>query len=320
MARRLAWQLGQKERHLHETASRYSCVQASHRMRAKPWSRTPQARNLSATCFHLPVDASDTGRFVEERAVRIVEAVRRVTRISLAVKVGPYFSAVGEMAARFASAGADGLVLFNRFYQPDFDLEKLEVEPSLALSSSAAIRLPLFWIAALRGRVGLSLGARTGVATFSEVVKYVLAGADVVMTTAALLRHGPGHLAVRRDGLVGWMQERKYASVSELRGAMSRTTAYAIGLWMVITLYWQVALATWCIFAAFGGAVAFLNAPRARYGYRGTGRKDRPLVLLRGFVLWPTMVPEAFEGVLIDAGVLEPSYASGDGPGSPKRG
>jgi dihydroorotate dehydrogenase (fumarate) len=181
------------------------------------------ASALELNIFHLPVDATETGRSVEERAVGIVEAIRRATRIPLAVKVGPYFSAVGEMAVRFAAAGADGLVLFNRFYQPDFDLEKLEVEPSLALSSPTEIRLPLFWIAALRGRVSLSLGATTGVATFSEVVKYILAGADVVMTTAALLRHGPGHLAVLRAGLGRWMEERKYASVAELRGAMSRT-------------------------------------------------------------------------------------------------
>lgn len=180
------------------------------------------ASALELNIFHLPVDAGETGRSVEERAVRTVEAIRRAIRIPLAVKVGPYFSAVGEMATRFAAAGADGLVLFNRFYHPDFDLDKLEVEPSLALSSPAEIRLPLFWIAALRGRVGLSLGATTGVDTFKEVVKYLLAGADVVMTTAALLRHGPGHLAVLRDGLRTWMEEREYASVAELRGAMSR--------------------------------------------------------------------------------------------------
>lgn len=180
------------------------------------------ASALELNIFHLPVDPTETGRSVEERAVRTVEAIRRTIRIPLAVKVGPYFSAMGEMAARFAAAGADGLVLFNRFYQPDFDLDTLEVEPSLALSSPTEIRLPLFWIAALRGRVGLSLGATTGVATFREVVKYLLAGADVVMTTAALLRHGPGHLAVLRDGLRTWMEERAYASVAELRGAMSR--------------------------------------------------------------------------------------------------
>lgn len=93
---------------------------------------------------------------------------------------------------------------------------------------------------------------------------------------------------------------------------MGIATAYAIGLWMLITLEWRVALVTWCIFAAFGGAVAFGYELWARYRYRGTGRKDRPLVLLRGFVLWPTMVPEAVEGVMIDAGVLEPSYASAE--------
>lgn len=180
------------------------------------------ASALELNIFHLPVDATETGRSVEDRAVRVVEAIRGVISIPLAVKIGPYFSAVGEMAARFATAGADGLVLFNRFYQPDFDLEKLEVEPSLALSVPTEIRLPLFWIAALRGRVGLSLGATTGVATSTEVVKYLLAGADVVMTTAALLRYGPAHLGILRAGLVAWMEERKYVSVAELRGAMSR--------------------------------------------------------------------------------------------------
>lgn len=180
------------------------------------------ASALELNIFHLPVDATETGRSVEERAVRIVEAVRRATQLPLAVKIGPYFSAVGEMAARFAAAGADGLVLFNRFYQTDFDLDKLEVEPSLALSAPTEIRLPLFWIAALRGRVRLSLGATTGVATSTEVVKYLLAGADVVMTTSALLRHGPGHLAALRDGSAAWLDEHEYASVAELRGAMSR--------------------------------------------------------------------------------------------------
>jgi len=180
------------------------------------------AQALELNIFHLPVDSAETGRSVEDRAVRVVESVRRAIRIPLAVKVGPYFSAVGEMAARFATAGADGLVLFNRFYQPDFDLDTLEVEPSLALSSAAEIRLPLFWIAALRGRVKLSLGATTGVETWKEVVKYLLAGADVVGTTSALLRHGPTHLTALRDGLKAWMEERKYASVAELRGAMSR--------------------------------------------------------------------------------------------------
>lgn len=180
------------------------------------------AHALELNIFHLPVNEAETGRSVDARAVRIVEAVRRAIRIPLAVKIGPYFSAVGEMATRFAAAGADGLVLFNRFYQPDFDLERLEVEPSLALSSPTEIRLPLFWIAALRGRVSLSLGATTGVETPTEVVKYLLAGADVVMTTAALLRHGPAHLSVLRDGLQAWMSERRYASVTEMRGAMSR--------------------------------------------------------------------------------------------------
>jgi dihydroorotate dehydrogenase (fumarate) len=180
------------------------------------------AHALELNIFHLPVDAAESGRTVENRAVHIVESVRRAVQIPLAVKIGPYYSAVGEMAARFAAAGADGLVLFNRFYQPDIDLHALEVEPSLELSAPTEIRLPLFWIAALRGRLQLSLAATTGVATWREAAKYLLTGADVVMTTSALLRHGPAHLSTIRDGLGAWMMEREYASVAEMRGAMSR--------------------------------------------------------------------------------------------------
>jgi dihydroorotate dehydrogenase (fumarate) len=138
------------------------------------------------------------------------------------VKLSPYFSALGEMATRLTAAGADGLVLFNRFYQPDFDLDKLEVVPNLELSTPFEIRLPLLWIAVLRGRLAASLAATSGVHTAAEVVKYVLAGADAVMTTSALLKQGVSHLRTLVDGLAGWMEDQGYESVAQMRGAMSQ--------------------------------------------------------------------------------------------------
>ena len=128
-------------------------------------------------------------------------AVKAAVRIPVAMKLNPFFSALGEMARQLVSSGADGLVLFNRFYQPDFDLEKLEVAPTLQLSRPDEIRLPLLWIAILHGRLEVSLAASTGVHSQDEVVKYLLAGADAVMTTSALLEHGPRHLDTLVSGL-----------------------------------------------------------------------------------------------------------------------
>jgi dihydroorotate dehydrogenase (fumarate) len=180
------------------------------------------AHAIELNIFYLPVSAEATGRSVEDRCVSVVRAVRAAIRIPLAVKVGPYFSAFGEMAKRLVDAGANGLVLFNRFYQPDFDLEKLDVVPNLELSTPLEIRLPLLWIAVLHGRLRTSLAATSGVHAPAEVVKYLLAGADAVMTTSALLRHGPTHLRTLVDGLAGWMERHRYESVTQMRGAMSQ--------------------------------------------------------------------------------------------------
>ncbi|HEY7686270.1 MAG TPA: dihydroorotate dehydrogenase-like protein [Gemmatimonadales bacterium] len=180
------------------------------------------AHAIELNIFYLPVSAEATGRSVEDRYVSVVRAVRAAIRIPLAVKVGPYFSAFGEMAKRLVDAGANGLVLFNRFYQPDFDLEKLDVVPNLELSTPLEIRLPLLWIAVLHGRLRTSLAATSGVHAPAEVVKYLLAGADAVMTTSALLRHGPTHLRTLVDGLAGWMERHRYESVTQMRGAMSQ--------------------------------------------------------------------------------------------------
>jgi dihydroorotate dehydrogenase (fumarate) len=177
---------------------------------------------IELNIFYLPVGAEATGRVVEDRYVHVVQAVRAAISIPLAVKLGPYFSAFGEMAKRLVDAGANGLVLFNRFYQPDFDLEQLEVKPNLELSTPNEIRLPLLWIAVLSGRLRASLAATTGVQGPEEVVKYLLAGADAVMTTSALLRHGPARLRTLVDGLARWMEGHRYDSVAQMRGAMSQ--------------------------------------------------------------------------------------------------
>ena len=176
---------------------------------------------IELNVYYIPANLAESGRDVEERYLEVVRAVKAAVSIPIAVKVGPFFSAFGQMAREIAGAGADGIVLFNRFYQPDFDIEKLEVARTLDLSTAAEIRAGLLWLALLYGRIGASLAASTGVETFREVVKYLMAGADVVMTTSSLLRHGPDHLARLREGLSEWLLERDYSSVEDIRGCMS---------------------------------------------------------------------------------------------------
>lgn len=180
------------------------------------------ASAIELNIFYIPADPGATARGVEDRYVDIVSSVCRAVPIPVAVKVGPFFSAMGEMARRLVEAGASGLVLFNRFYQPDFDLDTLEVAPTLELSSPGEIRLPLLWLSILHGRVGASLAATTGVHTHAEVAKYLLAGADAVMTTSALLKHGPGHVGALVHGLNAWMDRKGFESVAQIRGAMSQ--------------------------------------------------------------------------------------------------
>ncbi len=180
------------------------------------------ASALELNVYYIPADLGTTGREVEELYPHVLREVRAAVRIPIAMKLSPFFSAPGEIARRLASSGADGLVLFNRFYQPDFDLETLEVAPTLQLSRPDEIRLPLLWIAILHGRLEASLAASTGVHSADEVVKYLLAGADVAMTTSALLKHGVRHLETLVSGLRQWMERRGYASVEQMKGAMSQ--------------------------------------------------------------------------------------------------
>ena len=179
------------------------------------------ASAIELNLFALPVDLEVDGRTVEDRYVHIVESVRHSVRVPVAVKLSPYFSATGSFCARLVRAGADGLVLFNRFYQPDFDLATLDVVSSLRLSDSDEVRLPLLWIAVLAGRVRASLAATSGVHRSEDAVKYLLAGADAVMTTSALLKHGPEHLRTLVDGIREWGDRRGYDSLAQLKGSMS---------------------------------------------------------------------------------------------------
>lgn len=177
---------------------------------------------IELNLYDVVTDAEHDAASVERRYVELVEEVRAEIDVPLALKLGPWFTALGHTAVALQTAGADGLVLFNRFYQPDIDLDTLEVRPRLQLSTSAELRLPLHWVGVLRGAVSCSLAASTGVHTGTDALKLLLAGADVVMTTSALLHHGPEHLLEMRRELVSWMEERDYDSVRQLTGSVSR--------------------------------------------------------------------------------------------------
>jgi dihydroorotate dehydrogenase (fumarate) len=179
------------------------------------------AAALELNMYFIPADPAMSGEDVEARYVEAVHAVKRATKIPVAVKLSPYFSSTGHMARRLVDAGADGLVLFNRFYQPDFDLATLDVKSELTLSSSNEAGPALLWIGMLAGRVRASLAATTGVESVEQVVKYLLVGADVVMTTSALLRHGPSYMRTLVAGLAAWLDENGHLAVSAIRGRNS---------------------------------------------------------------------------------------------------
>lgn len=177
---------------------------------------------LELNIYLIPTDPETTGAQVESRYIELVQAVRQSVSIPLAVKLGPFFSALPHMARRLTEAGADGLVLFNRFLQPDIDLESLAVTPDMELSTSQELRLPLRWTAILHGRVQCSLAVTSGVHTSADVLKCLLAGADVTMTASALLRHGPDHLRTLLSEISEWMEENEYASLEQMKGSMSQ--------------------------------------------------------------------------------------------------
>jgi dihydroorotate dehydrogenase (fumarate) len=180
---------------------------------------------IELNVYDVITDPRVTALDVEDRVVDLVSAVRAEVAVPVAVKIGPWFSALANMAAKLAAAGADGLVLFNRLYQPDIDLEGPSVRPKLTLSMPGNVRQSVAWIGILSGQVPLSLAASGGVDGAEDVVRLVLAGADATMTTAALLRHGPGHVAHLVEGLAGWLADRGYDSVEQAKGSVSLSKA-----------------------------------------------------------------------------------------------
>jgi len=177
---------------------------------------------IELNIYFLATDPADSSAAVEKRYVDLVAAVSSMVSIPVAVKVSPYFSAMANMAARLADAGAAGLVLFNRFVQPDILIDELEVAPRLVLSTSDELRLALRWIAILRGRVRASLAATGGAHTPDDVLKLLLAGADCVMVASSLLRQGPAHVSTLVSNVEKWMTEREYTSVEQMKGSLSQ--------------------------------------------------------------------------------------------------
>lgn len=176
---------------------------------------------LELNVYLISTDPYSTGEDVEERYLDLVEAVRKEVSIPLAVKVGPYFSSLPNMARRLHDAGADALVLFNRFYQPDIDLESLEVVPKVHLSPPTALLLPLRWIGILKGSVPIDLAITSGVHDASDALKSLLVGADAVMMASALLRNGPGLVSAMLLEMREWLDEHDYESVEQMKGSMS---------------------------------------------------------------------------------------------------
>jgi len=177
---------------------------------------------LELNIYYIPTDIDLSGADVEQTYLDILKAVKSVVTIPVAVKMSPFFSNFANMAKRLDDAGANGLVLFNRFYQPDIDLETLEVRPNILLSTPMAMRVPLRWIALLYDRVHASLAATSGIHRATDVIKMLMAGADVTMLCSVLIRHGVPHIAVIEREVNAWLEEHEYASLQQLRGSLSQ--------------------------------------------------------------------------------------------------
>jgi len=183
------------------------------------------ADGLELNVFSIPTDPRLASTAVEEQIVDLVKNVKQSVRIPVAVKIGPFFSSIPNMAKRLEEAGADGLVLFNRFYQPDIDLNKMEVVPNLILSTSEELRLRLRWVAILFKQMHSDLAITGGVQTAEDVVKSVLVGARAAMMASALLKNGIQYLTRVLNGLVKWMDENEYESIEQMLGSMSQRSA-----------------------------------------------------------------------------------------------
>ncbi len=176
---------------------------------------------LELNIFDIPTDPNLTAEEIENRYCDLLRAIRKNVRIPIAVKLGPYFTSCANFARKLSEAGADGIVIFNRFYQPDFDLEEMEVVPNLVLSSPHELRLRLHWAAILYHQVETYIAITGGVHDASDVLKSMMAGAHVAMMTSALLKYGIEHIGVVLAGMERWMEEHEYASIKQMRGSMS---------------------------------------------------------------------------------------------------
>lgn len=177
---------------------------------------------IELNIYYIPADPALTGAEVEQTYIDILKAVKSVVKVPVSLKLSAFFSNMANMAKRLDDAGADALVLFNRFYQPDIDLDNLVVRPNVILSMPQALRLPLRWIAILYGRIRADLAATSGIHTAQDVIKMLMAGANVTMLCSVLLRHGINHIRLIEQGLRQWMEEREYESVGQMRGSMSQ--------------------------------------------------------------------------------------------------
>jgi dihydroorotate dehydrogenase (fumarate) len=187
------------------------------------------ASAIELNIYYAPTDLLIPARVTEQRYIDILTMVKSSISVPVAVKLTPYFSSLGEMAIRLDRAGADGLVLFNRFMQTDIDPGTLTISTGFKLSSPAEATVARSWIARLHGQVRASLAASTGVETADDVAAYLLAGADVVMTTSSLLRHGAAHAAALLDGLAAWMDRKGFSGVGEFRGLLAARTGAGPG-------------------------------------------------------------------------------------------
>ncbi len=177
---------------------------------------------LELNIYYIPTDMNLSGEAVEDTYLNILRAVKSEVSIPVAVKLSPFFSNFANMAKRLDEAGANGLVLFNRFYQPDVELETLEVKPNILLSTPMAMRLPLRWVALLHGKLNASLAATSGIHRASDVLKMLMVGADVTMLCSTVIRHGIPQIGMMERDMVDWMEEHEYESVNQLKGSLSQ--------------------------------------------------------------------------------------------------
>lgn len=177
---------------------------------------------LELNIYHIPTNMEESGAKVEDNYIDIIKSVKSVLKIPVAVKLSPFFSNFSNMAKKVDDAGANALVLFNRFYQPDIDLENLAVQPRVLLSTPMALRLPMRWVAILHGTIQADIAATSGIHKAEDVLKIMMAGANVAMLCSVLLKHGIDHLQQIEQNLIDWMEAHEYESISQLQGSMSQ--------------------------------------------------------------------------------------------------